>query len=191
MLEEAWSKAWDPVIALVGQDLSSGEVREGVDRVEAGAIRRYLEPLEFDCPLHLDAEVARAYGYGDIIAPYTSLATFAMSAFWSPGQTAFVSAERDAQPATSNVKPAFPPGTPPVTGYFATDMEIEYVRPVQVGERLSRRGNRLVSCEPKETKVGRGAFIKTESGICDEQGDVIARIYLGLYLYNPHERTPL
>jgi hypothetical protein len=184
-----WKQDWAPVIALVGTDISSGATREGADRVEAGAIRRYLEPLEFDCPLHYDADVARAAGYQDVIAPYTAISTFAMPAFRSPGDHIFTSAERNAQPAKSMVKPSFPPGTPPVTGYFATDMEVEYLRPVVVGERLSRRGNRLVSCEPKETSVGRGAFIKTESAVYDEAGEPVARYYVGLFLYNPHAET--
>ncbi|MET0369978.1 MAG: MaoC family dehydratase N-terminal domain-containing protein [Sphingobium sp.] len=183
---EDWKEAWAPVIALIGQDISKGEARPGIDRVEAGAIRRYLEPLEFDCPLHYDADVARAQGHGDIVAPYTAISTFAMPAFWAPGQTLFASDERDAQPAKSTVKPPFPPGTPPVTGYFATDMGVEYLRPVIVGERLSRRGNRLLACEPKETKVGRGAFIKTESTIYDEAGEAVARYFVNVFLYNPH-----
>lgn len=188
-MAEDWKQAWAPVVALVGQDISNGHTRPGVDRIELGAIRRYLEPLEFDCPLHYDIDVARAEGYDDVVAPYTAISTFAMPAFWSPGQQVFVSAERNAQPAKSSVKPPFPPGTPPVTGFFATDMEIEYFRPVIVGERLQRRGNRLLSCEPKETKVGRGAFIKTESTVYDEQDEPVARYFVGLFLYNPHTES--
>ncbi|MGI4795246.1 MAG: FAS1-like dehydratase domain-containing protein [Janthinobacterium lividum] len=187
--QQDWKDDWAPVIALVGTELDLEEGRPGVDRVEAGTIRRYVEPLELDCALHTDATAAQAHGYPDIIAPYTAISTFAMQPFWSAGRSNFTSAERNAQPAKSSVKPVFPPGTPPVTGYFATDMEVEYVRPVHLGERLTRRGNRLVECEPKETSVGRGAFIKTESRIEDEAGEVVARFYVGLYLYNPREKA--
>jgi acyl dehydratase len=184
-----WKDAWAPVLALVGKDFSSGEAHFGVDRVEAGAIRKYLEPLEFDCALHYDAEVARAHGYPGIIAPYTAISGFAMPAFWAPGKRNFTSPERNAQPEKASVKPVFPPGTPSVSGYFATDMEAEYLRPVHIGERLMRKGSKLVACELKETSIGRGAFIKTESSVYDEAGEVVARYCVGLYLYNPHPES--
>jgi hypothetical protein len=45
---------------------------------------------------------------------------------------------------------------PKTTGYFATEVEIDFFRPVVVGERVGRRSRRLMSCVPKETSVGRG-----------------------------------
>jgi hypothetical protein len=185
---EDWKSAWAPVIAKVGTDLSDGQVHYGVDLVEAGAIRRYLEPLEFDCPLHYDRAVAKANGFADVTAPYTATATFTMGPVWTAGESIFISAERNAQPGRVSVKPRFPEGTPPVSGYFATDTEIEFIRPALAGERLGRRGNRLVGCSPKETKVGRGAFVTTESEIVDERGEVVARVRGSLFLYNPHPK---
>lgn len=184
-----WRQAWAPVIASIGAELHDEPPRYGPDRIEAGAVRRYLEPLEFDCALHYDADVACAHGHADIIAPYTSLLAFATGPVWRPGQAVFVSAGRDAQPARASVRPRLPQGAPPVSAYFATETDIEYLRPVLVGERLGRRGNRLVSCEPKETRVGRGAFVVIESEIVDEAGLAVARIRAGLYLYNPHPET--
>jgi hypothetical protein len=184
--DAGWMAAWQPVIDRIGTEMGDGEAHYALDRVEPALIRRYLEPLEFDCPLHYDAEAARAHGFADVTAPYTAAATFAMQPVWRPGETLFTSAERDAQPARVSVKPRFPDGTPPVTGYFATDIETEYLRPVLAGERLGRRGNRLVACTPKETKVGRGAFVTFETETVDEQGEVVARMRASLFLYNPH-----
>ncbi|MCK9541739.1 MAG: MaoC family dehydratase N-terminal domain-containing protein [Novosphingobium sp.] len=181
-----WMAAWQPVIDRIGADMSDGEVHYGVDRAEPALIRRYLEPLEFDCPLHYDIDVARAHGFAQVTVPYTAAATFAMPPVWSPGEVLFTSADRDAQPARVSVKPRFPDGAPPVTGYFATDVETEYLRPVLAGERLGRRGNRLVACTPKETSVGRGAFVTFESDTVDEQGEVVARMRATLFLYEPH-----
>jgi len=188
LADDDWKAAWAPVIDKIGQDLSDGQVHYGADRVEAGAIRRYLEPLEFDCALHYDPAVARAHGFADVTAPYTGLSSFALPAVWAPGERVFTSAERDAQPDRVSVRPRFPEGAPPVTGYFATDTETEFLRPVTAGERLGRRGHRLVACTPKETRVGRGAFVTFEMELVDEQGEAVARVRASMFLYNPHRK---
>jgi len=187
-MSEDWKEAWGPVIEMIGVEFGGDQV-PCADRVEASGIRRYIEPLEFDCPLHYDVDVARAHGHPDIIAPYTAAATFSMPPVWAPGMTAFSSAERDAQPRKIGGPALLPPGMPPISAHFATDVGIEYVRPVTVGDRLQRRGARLVACEPKETKVGRGAFLKIESTIVDETGEPVALVYSGLYAYNPHPKA--
>jgi hypothetical protein len=181
-----WEQEWQEVIAAAGQDFSDGRVHYGPDAVEASVIRRYLEPLEFDCALHYDAVVARQHGYPDIIAPYTATMQWAMPPMWSPGDPPLFSDHgRDAQPARSPINnEGFPLG-PRTTGYFATDIELEFVRPVAVGERLGRRGQRLLSCVPKETAVGRGAFMTWESEIVDRDGEVLMFMRVGTYAYQP------
>jgi acyl dehydratase len=74
---------------------------------------------------------------------------------------------------------------PPTTGYFATDFAMDWLRPATVGERLCRRGAALLSCEPKETAVGRGAFITWGSEIANQEGEVLARMRLGTFRYVP------
>lgn len=180
-----WVAAWRPMIDRIGTDIGDGSVRWGVDPIEAGAIRRYLEPLEFDCALHTDPEVARANGHRDVTAPYTSITTFALPAVWSPGERQFASAERNAQPARLSVKPRLPDCAPPVTGFFVTEWEADYLRPVVAGERLGRRGQRLVACTPKRTRVGRGAFVTFESEVIAEPDEVVARLRTTSFVYEP------
>lgn len=185
---EDWKKAWQPMIDAVGTDFSDGKERWGADEVEKGAVRRFLEPLEFDCPLHYDKSVANEYGYPDIIAPYSSLFTWTLPPHWSPGTKTFTSAERNAQPTqnpTAAVKTDLAPET---TGFFATDIEIDYVKPIVVGDRLCRVGNVLLSCVPKETQVGRGAFMVWESEVRNQNSELVAKIRIGTYNYNPHSQ---
>lgn len=185
-MAEDWQAAWQGMVEAVGREFAPDEVTWGADPIEAGAVRRYLEPLEFDCPLHHDEAAARAQGHDGVIAPYTSLLTFALPALWQPGETIFTSAARDAQPARSPVTGRLTGLEPPTTGYFATDFEMEWLRPAVVGERIGRRGARLLACQPKETAVGRGAFLTFESEIVNQRGEVLARLRLGTYRYNPH-----
>src|SRR5258708_1089564 len=53
-MADDWKQAWQPMIDAVGTDFSDGAEVQGADEVERGAIRRFLEPLQFDCPLHYD-----------------------------------------------------------------------------------------------------------------------------------------
>jgi hypothetical protein len=55
------------------------------------------------------------------------------------------------------------------------------------GERIGRRGKRLLSCTPKETAVGRGAFMTWESEVVTETGEVVGRIRIGTYAYVPKD----
>ena len=180
-----WKDAWQPMIDAVGTDFAPEEPPILPDVIDATAIRRLLEPLEFDCPLHYDADVARAHGYADIVAPATQLASLSMPVSWAPGETLFDSADRNAQPLRSPVARAKAPIEPPTTGFFAADYEAEYFRTAVVGDRLRRRGNILVACTPKETSVGRGAFLTYEHTIYNQRDEAVARVRITLFRYNP------
>jgi acyl dehydratase len=183
-MDQDWKQAWQPVVDAIGQEF--GRVTTGADEISAATIRRYLEPLEFDCALHYDAEVAREHGYGDIVAPNSSIQTFSLPPMWRPGQSIFNSEERNAQPETGSLGGLRAPLEPSTTGYFATDFEVEYFCPVIVGDRLYRRGAKLTGCLPRETKVGRGAFLTWESEICNQRDEVVARTRTTSLRYNPH-----
>ncbi|QNU25928.1 FAS1-like dehydratase domain-containing protein [Geobacillus zalihae] len=183
-----WKDDWRPMIDAIGRDFSSEVEQWGADEVEKGAIRRFLEPLEFDCPLHYDKDVAKKYGYSDIIAPYSSLLTWVIPPYWKPGVKLFTSAERNAQPSESPLL-GFKTDLIPSTAkfYFATDIEIDYIRPIVRGDWLYRFGYILLSCVPKETKVGRGAFTVWESQVRNQDREMVAKVRMGFYFYSPHD----
>lgn len=180
-----WAAVWAPMVAAVGSDLSQGAITRGSDPIERSTVRRYLEPLELDCALHYDPEVARSFGYADVTAPYTSVLTFTIPAFWEPGRELFTSHERDAQPAYSPINGDDLRIAPHITGFFATDIEMDFVRPPVAGEHLSRRGNVLLSCAPKWISVGRGAFLTLESEVVTDDGEVVARVRNTVFAYEP------
>jgi hypothetical protein len=182
-----WQAAWQPMVDAVGATFGDGTIIYGADRVEAGAIRRYTEPLEFGSALHHDPAVAHTHGYADVIAPYTSTLMFSVAPLWKPGDPpVFVSAERNAQPASSPVAERRAGLQPWTTEYFATDMEMDFIRPVVIGERVGRRRRQtLTSCVPKETSVGRGAFLTWQSELVVDRGEVVIRMRTGVYSYVP------
>jgi hypothetical protein len=192
-MDDDWKAAWQPLMDAVGTDFGGDVELWGADDVEKGIIRRFLEPLEFDCPLHYDKATAQQYGYRDILAPYSSILSSAIPPLWKPGSTIWTSAERNAQPAFSPVasssNDAMQKLMPRTPGFFATDIEIDYLQPVVVGDRVRMRGRKLLSCVPKETSVGRGAFIVWESEILNQRGEPVARMRTGMYQYVPHTST--
>jgi N-terminal half of MaoC dehydratase len=186
-LSDSWRDEWQPLVAAVGRDFADGSTTFGADRVELGTIRRFIEPLELDSPLHYDAEVARQHGYADVIAPYTQAMSYSIPAMWRPGDPAlYVDPQADAQPARSPINNEDVALAPKTTGFFATDIELDFVRPLVVGERVGRRGNTLVACTPKETSMGRGAFLTWQSELVTDSGDVVAYLRTGTYAYVPH-----
>jgi hypothetical protein len=188
-MADDWQAAWQPMIDAIGEDFSGGAVRRGADDVEMTGIRRFLEPLEFDCPLHYSDAVAQQHGYTGVVAPYSSITSWTIPPMWTPGDPpVFTSAERDAQPQRSPVANSSgrPTPAPPTTGYFATDIEIEYLQPVILGDHLTSSGRRLLSVIPKETSVGRGAFLIWETEVRNQRGELVAKMRNGTYNYNPH-----
>ena len=181
-----WMSAWQPMIDAVGRQFDERAVEFHADPIEASAVRRYLEPLEFDCALHYDREAARAQGYADVVVPTSALPTFAYAPMWRPGERLFTRAERDAQPESSSVSGIRTGLEPPTTGYFATNYDVEYLRSAVVGDRLARRGAKLLACLPKQTKVGCGAFLTWESEIINQRLEVVARLQTTFFRYNPH-----
>lgn len=182
-----WQRAWGAVQASVGSEFSSGDGRPGADEVEAGAIRAFLEVLEFDCPLHSDSGVARSHGYADVPVPLSLLRTFTFPAAWAPGDPPnFTGAAHDAQPQRSAIQGERTGHEPPVTGYFQVDLSIEALRPVVVGDRLSwPTRHELLGCDVKETGVGRGAFIRTRSHPHNQRVEPVARFEGTMFIYDP------
>ena len=184
-MSDDWTQAWQPTVDVVGQDFSGGVESTAVDAIERATIRRYCEPLEFSCPLHYDEEVAKAHGYAGILAPHSGVSsTWIDIGLWRPGQgTRYPLAHPhvDIPRARGPVMPE--PPEPPTTAGFATDIEIEYHEPPVVGDRLTVKGRKLISCLPRETRVGRGAFMIWERQVVNQRGELVALLRNGGYRY--------
>ena len=72
-MAEDWGKDWQPMIDAVGKDFGANVKATAADEIEKGAVRKYCEPLEMDCPIFFDEEVARAHGYDGTVAPYSGI----------------------------------------------------------------------------------------------------------------------
>ncbi|MGE0309884.1 MAG: MaoC family dehydratase N-terminal domain-containing protein [Acidimicrobiia bacterium] len=164
---------WDDARALIGPPLL--EMR-GADQVDRSAIRRLLEVHEWDYPVAYDTAAAEDAGLPDIVAPATSYLTFALPAYWSPGDP----------PLESYVIPPLPYRSVPGEGsmMIATAVQIEFAAPLHPGDRVTSTWW-LRSVVPKTTRVGAGAFLTFEALFANQRGDEIARERTTVLRYGP------
>jgi len=185
MSPDDWKDAWRPMLQATGRDFAVDSPEVWGEPIEAGALLRYLEPLEFDCTLHSDARQARRLGHAGIVVPMTALASFALPLMWRPGDPPlFPAAERNAAPVRSPVQGILFGLEPATTHFLAVGSDADYFQPALVGDRLCRRGARLLSCTPRQTRIGRGAFIEWETEIINQRRERLALLRTTFYRYN-------
>lgn len=154
-----------------------GEWR-GPDPVERGSIRRWLEPKEFDCAIHTDADAARAAGFSDLVAPASMVLTYGVAAYWSPGDPSKAIDDEPTQiqiPVIFNV-PA------PCNKSFATSMEVEFFAPLYPGDVVGCT-SRLTDIQYKTLKVGAGAFLRQEDTYTKQTGEIVAVACLDIFRF--------
>jgi acyl dehydratase len=164
---------WEDAEAMVGQTLSRVQ---GADPVSAPDIRRKLEVVGLDCPLHYDAQVARASGYRTIISPGSMMRTWVTPAYWNPGE-----------PLASG-KALFPPipvsAVPgPGDRMFATGTKTEFLEPVYPGDELTATAV-LTRVTRKSISVGDGAFMVIETTYTNQDGLTVARDELTVFRFS-------
>jgi acyl dehydratase len=167
---------WEDAFALVGQEVLR---LTGPDEVTVADIRRRLEVLAWDCPLHYDDATARAHGHPAVVAPATMLMTWVMPPYWKPG---------DPQPALGD-----PVLVPPLAGciipapgtaIFATANSTEYREPVYPGDRITGVAV-LTDVKRKRLSVGDGAFLPVETTYTKQTGEVVGVELMTFFRYTP------
>jgi hypothetical protein len=174
-----WGKwgTWEETESFLGKEIGKCE---GADAVEKGTIRRWLEPKEFDCPIHYDEEAAKSAGYDGIVAPATMAVTYGIPPYWKPGDPL---ARPEDEPKGIPLPVIFDVPAP-CTLSFATDIEIEFFEPMYIGDQLTCTC-RLTDINHKELRVGKGAFLSQENTYKNQRGEVVAVMNLVIFRFVP------
>lgn len=177
MSEPSWGLwgTWEETESFLGKKIGS---TVGPDPVERGTIRRWLEPKEFDCAIHTDAEAARAAGYEDIVAPASMVFTYGIPAYWQPDDAP---AQIDDEPTQIQIPVIFDVPAP-CDKSFATSIEVEFFEPLYPGDEVTCT-SKLVDIKHKELKVGKGAFLRQEDTYTKQTGEVVAVSYLDIFRF--------
>ncbi|MBI2857127.1 MAG: MaoC family dehydratase N-terminal domain-containing protein [Chloroflexi bacterium] len=180
---------WTETRKWIGRNLLL-KPREGVEPVDALTIRRELEVLEFDCPLHYDDEVARRHGYKGIIAPLHMVQTYQVSAIWEPGQASVWSSdERDFTVSGTGQHGEMLRVPAPAQPGFVTDLQVDFFQPLYIGDRVTQVEHRLLEVNPRKTRVGDGAFLTYESLYVNQRGERVARQRSTGYSFIPNPQS--
>ena len=70
---------------------------------------------------------------------------------------------------------------------FASNVDVEYHRPMYVGDRISRT-SRLVSINRKSLRVGDGAFMRQEDTYTNQRGETVAVVNLDIFRFVAPEK---
>ncbi len=181
MSQPSWGKygTWEDAERHLGKVIGTDV---GVDAVELGSIRRWLEPKEFECDIHTDADAARAAGYRDVVAPATMVFSYGLPAYWRPGDG---HAQIDDEPRQIPIPVIFDVPAP-CTLSFASNIDMEFIEPMYVGDRITRT-SRLTDISHKELRVGKGAFMTQEDTYTNQDGGIVAVVQLTIFRFGPPE----
>ena len=152
---------------------------EGVDDVTRSDIRRKLEVYCFDCPLHYDSAVAKAHGFRDIIAPLAMVPLWAQPPNWAPGQPSIFGPGKKELGGRAQLEVP----TPFSRGFNAS-AEVENIGPLYPGDHLHGT-TQLIEVKPRETRVGNGVFLTTETRLWKSSGELVWVNRSTGYRYDP------
>ena len=177
MSEPSWGLwgTWEETEACLGKVVGQST---GPDAVEKGSIRRWLEPKEFACDIHTDAEAARAAGYDDLVAPASMVFAYGIAAYWQPGDKP---AQIDDEPTQIQIPVIFDVPAP-CDKSFATNIEVEFFEPLYPGDVVTCT-SKLVDIKHKELKVGKGAFLRQQDTYTKQGGEVVAVACLDIFRF--------
>jgi acyl dehydratase len=137
-------------------------VARPLDLVSASDIRRYVDATEDANPLWLDEEFAKSKGYRGRLLPPTLVA-------WEPFSRWTGANSKDYQGDDLIKQLPLPEN---YTDMRNAGTEIEWLKPVELGEALSAR-SRIVDIVVRQGKAGLGIYVTREEQILDSAGEMV------------------
>ena len=154
----------DRLAAFVGRTLSAGTRAQ--DPVNVAMIRHWVEAMGDPSPVHLCEEAARASGRDGLVAPATMVQAWTMRGY---------AATVDPAPAAggfAELVALLDEGG--YTSVVATDSELDFVRELVPGDRVSVDEVVTDISPEKRTGLGVGRFVTTLKTYRDDEGEVVA-----------------
>ncbi len=145
----------EQLAALVGQPISDSGATQAPDPVNQPMIRHWVAAFEDANPIHIDAAVAAASRFGEIVAPPLMLQTWTMA---TPKITGI--ADRGGSPVEgARAKVLSLLDDAGFVGTLASNSEFEIVRYLRLGDEVSATTVLESVSPPKQTRLGSGYFV--------------------------------
>lgn len=171
----------EKLLPWVGQPLSKGGPQEAPDPVNLPMIRHWVAAFEDQNPVYLDEEAARAEGHDGVVAPPAMLQTWTM-----PTPIIEGIGERGGSP--TEIDPESPLRILDEAGYgatLATNSELEFERPLRLGETLTSESVLESVSERKQTGIGAGYFVTWVYLYRNESGELVGRQMFRVFKFSP------
>jgi uncharacterized protein len=173
----------------LGKPLSGSGSSLAPDEVNVPMIRHWVDALDDQNPVYIDAEAAARSRFGGIVAPPAMLQT------WTMGRPR-IEGIRERGGAAAAIDPESPLGflaAAGLTGTLATNSELEFVRYLRPGDLLESATVLDAVSERKTTGLGRGFFItwvttyRCVNG--DAPGEVVGRQSFRIFKFDPNAKA--
>jgi len=151
------------------------------DPVNVPMIRHWVDALDDRNPVYLDEEAARNTRFGGIVAPPAMLQVWGM-----PRPKIEGIAERGGAP--SDMRFENPISVLDEAGYvgtLATNSELEFVRYLRPGDRLTLSNEIESISNRKKTALGQGYFVTWVTTFRTTEGEVVGRQLFRILKFDP------
>jgi acyl dehydratase len=175
----------DPVRAglekYVGKPLGAAEPAQAPDEVNVPMIRHWVDALDDQNPVYLDAEFAAKTRFGGIVAPPAMLQAWTM-----PRPRIEGIAERGGAPDEIVFdNPITALDEAGYVGTLATNSELEFTRYLRPGDHLQSSILMESISNRKKTSLGLGYFVTWVTTYTDGEGEVVGRQLFRVFKFDP------
>jgi len=165
--------------AYVGKPMGAPGVAP--DAVNLPMIRHWVDALDDRNPVYLDEDFAATTRFGGVVAPPAMLQAWSM-----PRPKIAGIAERGGAPTEmSHDNPIVALDEAGYVGTLATNSELEFVRYLRPGDRLSTRATVESISAQKKTSLGRGYFVTWVTTYTSADGEVVGRQLFRVFKFDP------
>lgn len=165
--------------ALIGRPARQPGVAR--DEVTASAIRAWCDAVGERNPVYLDADVARAAGHDDVIAPPAMLQVWTMPGL-EPDRPFTSGPSRDGDLDETVRRDLSKAG---YSGTLAASIDQEFAAPLCVGDRLAAECEYIAVSDQKHTHLGPGFFLTDRTTYTTTDGRLIGTLAVSVFQFAP------
>ncbi len=170
-----------------------GPAQQAPDPVNIPMIRHWCEAMGEGNPNYLDEESAEHGPHGEIVAPPAMLNAWTMPGvrikheeMGNPPLPKNLSAESEGEDAESYSQTLSLLDAAGYIGVVATNSEHVYHRYLRLGERIEGRQKLVDVSEEKQTALGIGHFVTTETEYQTTEGDPVGSMFFRILKFKPY-----
>lgn len=181
MSEAGNDPLWDRLQEYVGKSLSKGGPSIAPDPVNLPMIRQWVDAFDDRNPVYENETAAAETRFGELVAPQAMMQTWTMLRPKIEGIAERGGAAVDLDPESPLIKL----DEAGFNATLATNSELEFKRPLRLGDELTSDVV-LESVSPqKKTGLGKGYFVTWVSIYTDQHGEEVGRQRFRVLKFNP------